>query len=511
MTMTIRQAKEEILHTIKAYTAKNEAGSYRIAPVRQRPILLIGPPGIGKTAIVEQAAAETGLPLVAYTITHHTRQSAVGLPVISHKLWQGREYTVTEYTMSEIIGKIHDTMESTGSREGILFIDEINCVSETLLPTMLQLLQSKRFGEYYVPEGWVIVTAGNPKEYNTSVREFDMVTLDRVKKITVTADYETWVSYACAHGIHGSVLFYLDGNPGNFYHIHGIGDDRQFLTARGWEDLSVIIKEYERLEIPITEDLVEQYLQCPEIAADYYSWYLLYQKNGARLLWKAIWEGTVKGEEEIRALTAVKEGTWEERLCTSRYFSGKLVSLLTAQQELTEENEKVKELWEQYSKQKGALPQISGNSLTHTFHLWLQEQKNIVAIKKEQGLLKREEEILLRQALYKLGELYICLGESGLSGADELQRAAESWLAMRKEKEETCAKKAVRQCDRILKKLYEALGETPEFCRILSALAVSPPCILFLISHSCESWQKYLPLLQLGERKEKLRKELEIL
>ena len=55
-------------------------------------------------------------------------------------------------------------MEKTGLREGILFIDEINCVSETLAPMMLQFLQGKTLGNQKVPEGWVIVTAGNPPE-----------------------------------------------------------------------------------------------------------------------------------------------------------------------------------------------------------------------------------------------------------------------------------------------------------------------------------------------------------
>ncbi len=82
--------------------------------------------------------------------------------------------------MSEIVASIYEKMEATGLKEGILFIDEINCVSETLAPTMLQFLQGKTFGNHQIPEGWVIVTAGNPPEYNQSVREFDIVTLDRV-------------------------------------------------------------------------------------------------------------------------------------------------------------------------------------------------------------------------------------------------------------------------------------------------------------------------------------------
>ncbi len=39
------------------------------------------------------------------TITHHTRQSAIGLPFISKKEYGGREYSATEYTMSEIVCK----------------------------------------------------------------------------------------------------------------------------------------------------------------------------------------------------------------------------------------------------------------------------------------------------------------------------------------------------------------------------------------------------------------------
>lgn len=175
--MDIKRAKQEIKDSIEAYLAKDEFGEYLIPAIRQRPILLMGAPGIGKTQIMEQIARECKVGLVSYTITHHTRQSAVGLPFIKEKTFGQETFSVTEYTMSEIIASVYEKMEKTGLREGILFIDEINCVSETLAPMMLQFLQGKTFGNQKVPEGWVIVTAGNPPEYNKSVREFDVVPL----------------------------------------------------------------------------------------------------------------------------------------------------------------------------------------------------------------------------------------------------------------------------------------------------------------------------------------------
>ena len=204
--MDIKRAKKEIKDSIEAYLAKDEFGDYMIPQIRQRPILLMGPPGIGKTQVMEQVAKECKVALVAYTITHHTRQSAVGLPFIEKKVYSGKEYSVTEYTMSEIIASIYDKMEETGLKEGILFIDEINCVSETLAPTMLQFLQCKMFGNQKIPEGWIIVAAGNPPEYNKSVRDFDVVTLDRIKKIDVDVNYDVWKEYAYQAGIHPAIL-----------------------------------------------------------------------------------------------------------------------------------------------------------------------------------------------------------------------------------------------------------------------------------------------------------------
>ena len=276
--MNIQRAKQEIIHTVRAYLTKDEDGEYRIPPVHQRPILLMGPPGIGKTAIMEQAAAECGIALVSYTITHHTRQSAIGLPFLTQRTYGGTEHTITEYTMSEIIASVYDKMEETGLREGILFIDEINCVSETLAPTMLQFLQRKTFGSHAVPEGWVIVAAGNPPEYNKSVRDFDVVTLDRLKRIDVEENYEVWKKYAYRNRIHPAILSYLDIKKQHFYTFETTVDGQSFVTARGWEDLSQFLLACESLSLPVDESVIAEYLQHPRIARDFAAYYDLFRK-----------------------------------------------------------------------------------------------------------------------------------------------------------------------------------------------------------------------------------------
>ena len=276
--MNIKEAKQEIINTVKAYLCKNAEGEYRIPAIRQRPVLLMGPPGIGKTQIMEQIAGECGIGLVSYTITHHTRQSAVGLPMIKTEEFDGNEYSVTEYTMSEIIAGVYKAIKEQGHREGILFIDEINCVSETLIPTMLQFLQCKTFGNQKVPEGWIIVAAGNPPEFNRSVREFDMVTYDRLRVINIDADLEVWREYAREREIHNAILSYLDIRPQNFYRVEADVDGLKFVTARGWEDMSSLMYVYEELGISINAGVVGEFLHNEDIAEDFAAYYNLYNK-----------------------------------------------------------------------------------------------------------------------------------------------------------------------------------------------------------------------------------------
>ena len=308
--MNIKEAKEQIKNAMTAYFTKDGFGGYAIPIEKQRPVFLMGPPGIGKTAIMEQIAAELGVGLISYSMTHHTRQSALGLPFIVQKNYGGQEYDVSEYTMSEIIASVYDMMEETGLREGILFLDEINCVSETLAPSMLQFLQYKVFGRHRVPDGWIVVTAGNPPEYNNSVREFDIVTWDRLKRIDVEPDFGVWKEYAYLSNVHPAIISYLDVKHSDFYKIESTVDGKSFVTARGWSDLSDMIKLYEKHGLKVDNALVSQYLQNKKIARDFAVYYDLYMKYKSDYQIGEILSG--KASEEIKR--RAKAAKFDERL-----------------------------------------------------------------------------------------------------------------------------------------------------------------------------------------------------
>ena len=308
--MNIAEAKEQIRNALAIYFRTDAEGKPVIPPESQRPLFLLGPPGIGKTAVVEQTARELGVGFVSYTMTHHTRQSALGLPAIVRKKYGDTEYDITEYTMSEIIASVYDAMEETGIKRGILFLDEVNCVSETLTPAMLQFLQYKTFGRHRVPDGWAVVTAGNPAAYNKGVREFDVAMMDRLKLIRVEPDYRVWREYAAATGLHASVLSYLDVEPDSFYRVDARSGASDFVTARAWYDLGRMIRCCEDADVAVDKNLIGQYIQSDTLSEDFAAYYDLFAKYRSHYDLEAIL--SENGSSEL--LDRAKDAPFDERL-----------------------------------------------------------------------------------------------------------------------------------------------------------------------------------------------------
>ena len=237
---------------------------------------------------------------------------------------------MTEYTMSEIVGSVYEYQEQTGYQEGILFIDEINCVSETLAPTMLQFLQYKTFGNHRVPKGWVIVAAGNPQEYNRSVKELDMAALDRVRLLNVEADVSVWQEYAQQQGMHPVILSYLELHPEHFYQVTLTRERQEFVTARGWEDLSVLLSEYERQELFVDRSFMEEFLRVPKIASDFSSYYQLCRTYLGMYRMKELLEARLPEEEKRDLQMQLGEASGEVRCIFVRHLLSAVSEQMTA-------------------------------------------------------------------------------------------------------------------------------------------------------------------------------------
>lgn len=303
-TVNIDKAKETIAQAADIYFSKDNRGLWCMERRRARPVCLMGPAGIGKTEIVRQVAEERGLAFLSYSVTHHTRQSAIGLPRLTERQVDGKTVAVTEYTLSEIIAEVWRVMEESGKKEGILFLDEFNCASETLRPAMLQLLQSKSFGPHALPDGWMLVLAGNPGEYNASAVALDPVMADRMRLLWLAPDYDAWRSYMVERGVHPMVLSYLDDHAAHFYVFENSAEGTALVTARGWEDLSVMLRMMEEKGYEVDLTFVAQFLQSTKVARNFFTYYQQYGELLASGIVDDILSGkrTEKAAREIAAM-----------------------------------------------------------------------------------------------------------------------------------------------------------------------------------------------------------------
>lgn len=496
--MNIKQAKQEITNTLRAYLTRDELGNYLIPSVRQRPVLLMGPPGIGKTQIMEQIAAETGVGLVAYTITHHTRQSAIGLPFIEKRTYGGEEFSVTEYTMSEILASVYRLMERTGIKEGILFLDEINCVSETLAPMMLQFLQCKTFGNQRLPEGWLIVAAGNPPEYNKSVRDFDVVTLDRVKRIDVAEDFAVWKEYAYRKGLHGAVISYLDIKKDNFYRIENTADGLQFATARGWEDLSELIFAYEKLGFRVDREVVGQYIQLPRVAKDFANYLELYYKYQKTYHVEDILSGTWQAitVSELRAAPFDEKlsvmGLVLSRLAESAATVRRQDVLVTAlHAALTEFRDRVAE-----AEPAAVLGQL----------VWKRQEAMKRA--KEAGQLTKEDRDLRQRELNALEEYCQRLRREDLTAPAEAMDAVRAWFGGEVERRKTLAAETGQRLDHAFRFLEQTFGQGQELVIFVTEVTAGYDTSWFVENFGCDAYFRHNRELLFDDTRHRIREEI---
>ncbi len=497
--MNIKEAKAQVIKAIKAYLTKDEYGNYRIPIEAQRPVFLMGPPGIGKTAIMKQTANELGIGFVSYSMTHHTRQSALGLPYIEHKHFGGVECAVSEYTMSEIIAAVYENMESTGNKEGILFLDEINCVSETLAPAMLLFLQYKEFGRHRVPDGWIVVTAGNPPEYNKSVREFDIVTWDRLKRIDVEPDYEAWKEYAYVRLTHPAIMSFIENNRSNFYRIESTVDGKVFVTARGWSDLSDMMRVCEDIKEPVDEQLIRQYLQNPKIAKEFAVYYDLFRKYRSDYQVDKI----LAGKEPPSIRERAKRAKFDERVA----LIGLLINAITPE---------MKDIVDTYSVLGELTRFLRGVKSRKTSQKGSLRSELLEAVDKKKRELKiaRDSENLSLENQINLSRLIAILEEQAglvLDIEDRKDAMAEVKADYNKrvEKLKADSSKTVERLNHVFAFIEKVFSDGQEMLIFVTELTINRYTAGFINRFGCEAYFRHNKSLLVYDRVSEITEELE--
>jgi MoxR-like ATPase len=165
-------------------------------------VMIWGPPGIGKSAIVDQIATKHYLGFIDVRLSQLSPSDLRGLPIADHHDAVSRHYAP-------------EFLPRKGG--GILFLDELNMATPALQGVAQQLILDRKIGNYLVPEGWYIWAAGNRKEDRAAVYELTGPVTNRFIHLDVKADLESFLAYALGAGLHPTLTGFLQAYP-HFLH-----------------------------------------------------------------------------------------------------------------------------------------------------------------------------------------------------------------------------------------------------------------------------------------------------
>ena len=372
-------------------------------------------------------------------------------------------------------------------------------VSETLAPSMLQFLQYKIFGRHRVPQGWIVVTAGNPPEYNNSVREFDIVTWDRLKRIDVEPDYEAWKEYAINRGTHPAIISYLEVRKDDFYKIESTVDGKSFVTARGWSDLSDMIKLYEEQGITVDKKLVSQYVQNPEIAKKFSIYYDLFNKYRSDYQIDKILNGDAGDDIYDRA----KKAKFDERLAFVSLLLDGIYTLTTS-------------IMLRHKVQTGLLEAVKNIRLTAPASAddWMvriaelnKQNRNTLETARRSSAMSRDEQTALLGKISALDDVSKAIFE-GDKAEDPfvfIKKYYDTKLASLK-REIATAKKSLANAFKFLETVF---GDGQEILVFVTELTLNQNTAQFISKYGCDEYYAHNKQLLFYERQKEIISEIE--
>jgi hypothetical protein len=191
-----------------------------------RPVFIWGAPGIGKSSIVENFAHSLGLPCVSLLGSQLAPEDIIGVPQI-------------------IDGKSVFCPPRMIARDEpyCLFLDELNACSQEVQKSFYSLIHDKRIGEYFLPEGSIIIGAGNRAQDNAIVKPMSSALINRMFHVELIASHRDWLKWAGQNGIHPYILEYIGLRPDHLWK-QPPKTEEPFSTPRSWHMLSDAMTSY---------------------------------------------------------------------------------------------------------------------------------------------------------------------------------------------------------------------------------------------------------------------------
>lgn len=188
-----------------------------------RPVFLWGQPGIGKSSLVEQFAATVGLECVSLLGTQLAPEDIIGVPQIV----DGR----TRFCPPELIAR---------DVPYVLFLDEMNGSSHEVQKAFYSLVLDRRIGNYRLPEGSVVIGAGNRSHDSAIVRSMSSALINRFVHLHLTPSADDWLAWAVPAGIDQRIVDYIRNRPDHLC-VLAPKTEEPFSTPRSWHALSDVL------------------------------------------------------------------------------------------------------------------------------------------------------------------------------------------------------------------------------------------------------------------------------
>lgn len=186
------------------------------------PVMLWGPPGVGKSQIVAQVGQRHAIPVIDLRLSQMEPSDLRGIPF--------REGNLVEWAIPAMLP---DTQRH-GS-QGILFLDEITSAVPSVSAAAYQLILDRRLGDYHVPEGWAIFAAGNRQGDRGVTYTMPAPLANRFSHFEVELNLDDWVAWAYQHHLDERIIGFLRFRPELLFKFDPAHNPVAFPTPRSWE------------------------------------------------------------------------------------------------------------------------------------------------------------------------------------------------------------------------------------------------------------------------------------